>query len=199
MHPTLARNNPEPVWSPDRSRTYRYRLCRFQILNEAAQNHGTVNFIMLNPSTSTRELSDRTVHNCERLARFWGYENLVVTNLFGYRDVDPNNLRDVEDPVGPENDQHLMEAARDADLRVAAWGSGGQRLCLWRDRATWLRVLLHLEQLGLMCLDQNQDCQPKRPGRIAVANFPRTGLRHYDLPPDLANILAPHLRQGDER
>ena len=119
MTPSLAQHNPEPIWSPDDQHTYRYRLYRTGIPLEVA-NRGTANFIMLNPSTATAECNDDTVRNCERLARSWGYANLVVTNLFAYRDAKPDHLEDVPEPVGVDNDRHLVEAAREADLRVAA-------------------------------------------------------------------------------
>ena len=170
---------------------YRYKLCRMEIPLEVAQNHGTVNFIMLNPSTATAECNDDTVRNCELLASHWGYENLVVTNLFAYRDTNPDNLRDCADPVGPDNDHHLIKSAREADLRVAAWGGQGKRFCLWQDRAIWLRVRFHVEQLELKCLRRNNDYHPKHPGRIRVADFPYDCLQDYDLAPSLEAVLGP--------
>lgn len=191
MSSPLALRNPEPVWSCDDERMYRYRLCRMEIPIEGDQNHGTVNFIMLNPSTATAECNDDTVRNCELLARSWGYENLVVTNLFAYRSTNPDRLRDCADPVGPCNDQHLIEAAREADLRVAAWGSQSNGFCLWQDRATWLRVRLYVERLELKCLQLNHDYHPKHPGRITVGDFPRSCLQDYSLATSLEATLAP--------
>ncbi len=195
MSRPLAQYNPEPIWSPDNERLYRYKLCRMKIPLKAAQKHGTVNFIMLNPSTATRECNDPTVRNCELLARCWGYENLVVTNLFAYRAANPCKLMKVEDPVGAKNDQYLLEAACEADLRIAAWGT---RLCLWQDRAIWLRVQLYVEQLELKCLRLNDDHHPTHPGRIRIADFPLGGLQDYCLAPTVAATLAPLRRQRAE-
>ena len=112
-----------------------------------------MNFIILNPSTSTAEESDPTVHNCELLACKWGFANLVVTNLFAYVTSKPDELETIRNPVGPSNNKYLIEAAREADLRVAAWGG---RHGLYLDRAFWLRIQMYLERLDLKILRQNK-------------------------------------------
>ena len=109
---------------------------------------------MLNPSTSTAEKSDPTVHNCELFARNWGFTNLVVTNLFARVTGKPNKLETIDDPVGPSNNEHLIQAAHEADLRVAARGGRHER---YLDRAIWLRIRMHLEGLDLKILHLNQD------------------------------------------
>ncbi|MCY4212490.1 MAG: DUF1643 domain-containing protein [Gammaproteobacteria bacterium] len=191
MSPPLARCNPEPVWSHGADPIYRYRLERKEIPLKTAQSHGTVNFIMLNPSTATAQCNDKTVGNCEQLAQSWGYENLIVTNLFAYRDTNPDRLRVFDEPVGPDNDNHLLEAAREADLRIAAWGGQGDGFCFWQDRAIWLRVRLHVEQLDLKCWGRTKAFHPKHPGRVRnPGNFPLESLEDYALAPNLAAILA---------
>lgn len=100
---------------------YRYRLGRSW--DDALP---PVNFVMLNPSTADADVDDPTIRRCIRYARDWGYGSLVVTNLFAFRATDPRGLRKADDPVGPENDRHTIEAAttaRDAGgLVVCAWG-----------------------------------------------------------------------------
>ena len=185
MHPTLARCKPEPIWSRDRR--YRYLLWRRCI---AAEQQGTVNFIMLNPSTSTREENDPTVHNCEVLARNWGFANLVVTNLFAYVTSDPDELETMGDPVGPSNNEHLIQAAREADLRVAAWGGGRHERYL--DRAIWLRVRMYLEGLELKILRPNKDYTPRHPSPQALGKIDSLTLDElvpYDVSNDLKCVL----------
>jgi hypothetical protein len=41
-----------------------------------------------------------------------------MLNLFAYRATDPRVLRTVADPVGPDNDRHLLEVCRRAALVV---------------------------------------------------------------------------------
>ena len=96
---------------------FRYRLSR---------RWGTgahILFIMMNPSTADLEVDDPTVAKCGRLARRWGYAGLTVGNTFAYRATVQNRLAEVPDPVGPDNDHHLVEMAREAAMTVFAYGT----------------------------------------------------------------------------
>lgn len=99
---------------------YRYMLTR------RWADGPTVTFVMLNPSTADARNNDPTIRRCLGYARAWGCGRLKVVNLYAYRSTKPAGLWKVEDPVGPENDAHLEDAAyvaaRDRGLLVAAWG-----------------------------------------------------------------------------
>ncbi|WP_206065235.1 DUF1643 domain-containing protein [Komagataeibacter xylinus] len=97
---------------------YRYELTRTWNPDGPA-----VMWLMMNPSVATEDGDDRTVAKCQRYARAWGYGTLLVGNTFAYRCTDQKRLTEVPDPVGPENDRHLLAMARQADLVVAAYGS----------------------------------------------------------------------------
>ena len=107
------------VMSPDG--VYRYRLERS--VNMLAK--GTVCFVMLNPSMADAERDDPTIRRCERFAYDWGMGRLVVVNLYALRSTDPKALRRHDNPVGPANEYHVLEAAKEADLLVCAWGNHG--------------------------------------------------------------------------
>lgn len=97
--------------------TYRYRLAR--IWGDGPR----LGWIMLNPSTADAERDDPTVSKCMAYARRWGYDGIVICNLYALRAPYPQMLRVHPDPVGPENDAHLRSLlAGKADL-VAAWGT----------------------------------------------------------------------------
>lgn len=104
----------------DDSREYRYRLWRTWDVDKPV-----LAFVMLNPSTADESDDDPTIRRCLGYAKDWGYGKLVVGNLFAYRTSDPSNLRDAEDPVGPENDDHLRSIWDEADKVIAAWGTDG--------------------------------------------------------------------------
>lgn len=91
--------------------TYRYLLTRATGVTLFESQARTVNFIMLNPSTADATADDPTIRRCIRFAMAWDYERLVVTNLFAFRATDPGDLRFAKDPIGPENDRHIIEAA----------------------------------------------------------------------------------------
>ena len=99
---------------------YRYRLSRAWLLGE-----GTVLFVMLNPSTADAEMDDPTIRRCMGFARRWGFQGLVVGNLFAWRATDPRELCRVADPIGPDNDHHLKAMSGNADAVIAAWGEWG--------------------------------------------------------------------------
>ncbi len=111
----------EAVFSP--CRRYRYRLWRVW---GQRRRQRTLCMVMLNPSTADEHRNDPTVERCCRRARMWGYDRIEVVNIFALRSTDPKGLYGVEDPVGRDNDQAILEAARHADLTVAAWGNHGR-------------------------------------------------------------------------
>jgi hypothetical protein len=101
---------------------YRYRLERD--LGVIGATHGAVAFIMLNPSTADATADDPTIRRCIGYARAWGHARLLVGNAYAWRSTDPAGLWTADpDPVGPDNDQHIEQIARDAELVVCAWGA----------------------------------------------------------------------------
>lgn len=103
---------------------YRYHLGRTVSL----LGRGRVVFAMCNPSVADAEINDPTVERCCRFAERWGFRDLDVVNIFAYRSTDPKALREVTDPIGPENDRWILETCRSADRVVCAWGGHGKFL-----------------------------------------------------------------------
>lgn len=129
------------VFSPDE--VYRYRLDR------DFQRPGPVHaWIMLNPSTADAQVNDPTVRRCVGFSHAWGAGRLIVTNLYALRSTDPAALKTHPEPVGPENDAAILEAAREADLVIAAWGvfEGGRAEAVL-ERLTGAGITVHA--LGL--------------------------------------------------
>ena len=146
---------------------YRYSLTR--VWDEAGKR---VTFVMLNPSTATEVQNDPTVERCERRARALGYGAFCVTNIFAWRDTDPRAMRAATDPVGPANDQAILDAADWADDVVAAWGTHGAHMARGPAVATLLREAGHaLSHLGL-----SKEGHPKHPLYIAYAQQPEAWL-----------------------
>lgn len=96
---------------------YRYRLDR-----EWAPDLGRVCWIMLNPSTARRDVTDRTDTRVHGFTRSWGYGAYSIVNLHGWCATDPAELATAADPIGPANAEHLAAAIAGAALTVAAWG-----------------------------------------------------------------------------
>lgn len=117
---------PTATFSP--CRRYRYTLTR-----SIGAGTRRALFVMLNPSTADEAQDDPTIRRCIAFARREGCGSLEVANLFAWRATDPVELRTAPDPVGPDNDRHIVEAAGRASLIVCAWGVHG--CLLGRERA----------------------------------------------------------------
>jgi len=125
-------------------------------------------FVMLNPSTATEVQNDPTVERCERRARALGFGAFTVTNIFAWRDTDPRKMRAAVDPVGPENDAAILQATREADQIVAAWGTHGAHL----GRGAAVEALLRGTGLPVHHLGLTKDGHPKHPLYIGYAQQP---------------------------
>lgn len=104
-------------------RKYRYTLWREW--GELFSEQRFVNFICLNPSTADDDKDDNTIRKCIKFAKSWGYDGLCVTNIFAWRSTDPSVLKDLPDPVGPENNDYLVDVAEKAALVIAGWSQHG--------------------------------------------------------------------------
>jgi hypothetical protein len=118
-------------------------------------------FVMLNPSTADAITDDPTIRRCIGFARAWGYDGLMVGNIFAYRSTDPKALRGVPDPVGPENVEHLIGMAASASVIVCAWGD-----CKVFTPSMIQGLALEISDHGkrpLQCLGQTKGGYPRHP------------------------------------
>jgi hypothetical protein len=139
---------------------YRYRLWR----RWGRGRHAL--FCMLNPSTANADADDPTIRKCIGFAKRWDCDGIEVVNLFAWRATDPRNLGIAAYPVGPDNDEHITEAARAAPMIVAAWGARPQRMPdpIFKQRIARVRGLLGNSAL---CLGWTKLGLPKHPLMIA--------------------------------
>ena len=128
----------------------------------------TVNFVMLNPSTADAFVLDPTNRRCVGFARAWGYGSMVTTNVFAFRSTDPKGLRAVDDPVGPANDESIVEAARNADLVIAAWGVHAEL----HGRGDAVRELLATSGVEPRVLRLTKDGHPGHPLYLPADSIP---------------------------
>ena len=143
---------------------YRYKLKRTW-----DSDGRTVNFIMLNPSVADEMHNDPTVARCEARARALGYGAFCVTNIFAWRDTDPQKMRKAKHPVGPENDETLISVAEWADNVIAAWGVHGAH----RERGTEVARMLNGAGITLHHLGLTQQGHPRHPLYLPYSEQPR--------------------------
>jgi hypothetical protein len=68
-------------------------------------------------------------------------------------------LSTVADPVGPDNDGHLLDAARHSDGLIVAWGSLGHL----HERDRVVCELLTTLGVPLWCLGRTKEGHPRHP------------------------------------
>lgn len=140
------------AFSPDM--TYRYWLARTW-----DDERPRLMVVGLNPSTADHQKLDPTLRRIRQFAKDWGLGGFVMTNLFAYRATEPKDMLAADDPVGPENDRHLVDTATDerTGLVLAGWGThGGYRD---RDRA----VTRLLDGVKVWSLGRTKDGHPRHP------------------------------------
>lgn len=131
---------------------------------------GSINWIMLNPSTADDVFDDPTIRKCIGFSKRWGFSSLCVTNLFSFRATDPRDLfklaqTDYERAIGV-NDAELITQAVDSDMVLAAWGDPGKL----SNRAT--QVLDILGSMPIYCIGRTKSGHPKHPSRAAYTDSP---------------------------
>ena len=141
------------IFSPDRK--YRYQLWRVWDTTKKP-----ILFIMLNPSTADERVLDPTVRRCLGYAMRWGYGQMDICNLFALRSTNPMELYRSEDPVGVDNDEHILVAAKSCDKIIAAWGNHGG----YNDRSVdVLNLLTDPIDYPVYALAITKDNQPVHP------------------------------------
>ncbi|MCQ5657064.1 DUF1643 domain-containing protein [Escherichia coli] len=113
-------------------------------------------FIGLNPSYADAENDDRTLSRCISFAKNWSYGGVYMANLFAFVHTQRFEIMKAADPVGADNDSHLIRLIGNAGLIVAAWGNEGRYL----KRSSVVRQLL---PANTMCFALNATGEPKHP------------------------------------
>ncbi|MCA8228332.1 DUF1643 domain-containing protein [Burkholderia vietnamiensis] len=143
------------VFSP--CRRFRYRLWRIW-----DESRPLAVYVMLNPSIANEDDPDATITRCMRRAHMRGYGGIIVVNLYAWVSTDPSVLATVADPIGPENDFHILEAAKRAanDAVICGWGT---KLPRGSQRDIEVTRLLRSAGIAPMCLVVTKDGFPKHP------------------------------------
>ena len=116
-------------------------------------------WVMLNPSTADAEVDDPTIRRCTAFTKAWGYDRLVVVNLWALRATDPKRLVGHPAPSGPENSSAWALALDSAEVIIAAWGASFppplKTQVRERERA--------LQGRGAVCLGRTAAGHPRHP------------------------------------
>lgn len=138
--------------------TWRYRLER-----DIAESGIVIAMLWENPSKADATLDDPTVRKGVGFSRRLGARKMIVGNEHAFRATDIDDLRHASDPVGPDNDKHLEQIMRDADLHIVGWGARAKLPDRLRSR--WKDVVRIADRVGckLHCIGTCSDGHPKHP------------------------------------
>ena len=136
-------------------------------------------FIMINPSTASAEVDDRTVQKCKKIAAYHRCGNLYLLNLFSYRTKDVNCLDQYLKNCAPDklkedeenNDfwiDHIL--SKKHKFIIAAWGKW-DKTEFAKGRAKKLMSRYPV----MVCLGKNLDGSPAHP----LFKSPTTVLEEY--------------------
>lgn len=164
---------------------YRYRLwrCWNPELPRAC-------FILLNPSTADEIHNDPTIERQQRRVEQWTrksaglfgeagamqFGSIEVVNACAWRSTDPEQLYEIDDPVGPANGDAIHAACETAinnqGIIICGWGS---HLAKLSQGMYVLHVLLleQLEEYRLYALKLNSDGTPQHPLYLPYSLMPR--------------------------
>lgn len=140
--------------SPDRQ--YRYWLLR-----DWKPGERRIAWIGLNPSTADEQRLDPTLRRIYDFSELWGYDGFIMLNLFAFRATVPRVMLLHPEPVGQDNDSHILRVAGEVDKIMCAWGVDG----VHRNRSQ--EVVKMLTDAGhgtkLHAVKINRDGQPGHP------------------------------------
>lgn len=122
-------------------------------------NRPYANFLMLNPSKATHLIDDNTVFRTMNYAFDWGYGGVWVTNIFDFRETDPELMKKHPAPCSGENDAWIVKVAKAAGVVVCAWGVDGA----FMSRGAHIRALLLENGVRPTCLKLTKNFHPSHP------------------------------------
>ena len=115
-------------------------------------------FMMLNPSTADQHKDDATIRRCMSFAQNMGRNFLLVANLYAYRATNPDELKRVADPIGPNNGRCLSILTKLFPNVVCAWGRNAEK-----EQVAKFTTMCHQNQCTMQCFGVNKGGSPRHP------------------------------------
>lgn len=111
--------NSDAIISP--CKHYRYRLDR--LVNPSLSNDKIIAYFGINPSSADAEKDDHTIRKLKKFTILHNGSQFIVGNVFAYRTPHVKNLATVNDLFGKDNDKHLSQIIKEADILIPCWGN----------------------------------------------------------------------------
>lgn len=149
---------------PDGRGQYRYLLHRWW-----GPGRRFCLFVMLNPSTAEGLKDDPTMLAVIAFCKAWGFDGVIVCNLFAMRSSHPSDIVKHPNPVGHENRRALLAAMPRCSMVIAAWGA-----TTYTARADDMRLMLLAQWFKTIhCLGTTDKGAPKHPLARGKHRIPR--------------------------
>lgn len=127
----------EIVWAGTKAQAVIIGPYRYWWHRKFPDGKGVCVFGMLNPSIANRDRHDPTTRRVCDFARQWGYNSVVIVNLYAAIATEPDDLLEMDNPVGPRNEEFINYAldliGREGGFLCVAWGA--HRLAKLREEA----------------------------------------------------------------
>ena len=91
----------------------------------------------------------------------WGYGRMVVTNTGAYRQTFPDELKNIVDPIGPDNHWHVLNEARNAAKVV--FGCGDLKLPAMRNAMLKVAREIHSNDIPIHVFGITRNGMPRHP------------------------------------
>jgi hypothetical protein len=137
---------------------YRYRLER-----DVQMDGLTFAYFGVNPSTADATIDDATVRKWIGFTKVNGGRRFIVGNVFAYRSTDVNALGHADNPIGLQNNAHLMLIAEAADILVPCWGDRSKVAPALRRRFDDVLAMLCEFDKPVMTFGLTKGGDPKHP------------------------------------
>jgi hypothetical protein len=151
-----------PAWPADSHVSAAFSDCqkyRYQLREIWDDSKPLVMWLLMNPSVACIDYADPTLIRTGKFARSWGYGGQLVANVHAYRATDKNRLLEVTDPIGPKNDEIILQMSNEAKIVVLAFGQPPKKL---RSRGNNVVNMLR-HHVGLCHLRLSKDGTPAHP------------------------------------
>ena len=141
---------------------------RFLLQRRLRPGKKTCVFICLNPSTADEKFDDATIRRCKRYVYDWGYDKLIMGNLYSYRATDPKDLIQYgdDDVSGLDNIHwllYLLEVGnKPGNIVVVGWGNNGDVF----GKASHLKQDIKHRGYKVHCLGITKKGEPMHPSRL---------------------------------
>lgn len=153
---------------------YRYRLER-----DFYRPGPVAAVFMVNPSTADATENDATIRRLLGFGARLGWHKVIVGNVCAYRATDVHELASIgQHAVGPDNERHIAEIMRGADIHIAAWGPVTKLPKSLRNRWKMIAETAKDEGYGLMSWGVAKCGHPRHPLMLSY----ETALAPWNLP-----------------